>query len=49
MTQSETVLRLLLVDDRLEDAEELSTALRNGGVAVRPQRPESLDDLTRLL
>ena len=49
MPQQEAVIRLLLVEDRLEDAEQLISHLRNGGIAVRPQRPESAEDLDRLL
>ncbi len=44
MTQAESVLRVLLVEDRLEDAEQLISILRNGGIAVRPARAENLDD-----
>lgn len=49
MAQQDAVLRLLLVEDQLEDAEQLISLLRNGGIAVRPQRPEDEDDLVRLL
>jgi diguanylate cyclase (GGDEF)-like protein/PAS domain S-box-containing protein len=49
MAQQDAVLRLLLVEDQLEDAEQLISQLRNGGIAVRPQRPESEEDLVRLL
>lgn len=49
MPQQEAVIRLLLVEDRLEDAEQLISHLRNGGIAVRPQRPESAEDLDKLL
>ena len=45
MAQQEAVIRLLLVEDQLEDAEHLISMLRNGGMAIRPQRPESLEDL----
>ena len=31
------MIRLLLVEDRLEDAEQLISHLRNGGMAVRPR------------
>lgn len=46
--QKESVIRILLVEDRIEDAEQLSSVLRNGGIAVRPQRPESLEELAKL-
>ena len=49
MAKQDAVIRLLLVEDRLEDAEHLISMLRNGGMAIRPQRPESADDLTQLL
>ncbi len=49
MAQQDAVLRLLLVEDQLEDAEQLISHLRNGGIAVRPQRPEDENDLVRLL
>jgi len=45
MAQQDAVIRLLLVEDQLEDAEHLISMLRNGGMAIRPQRPESLEDL----
>lgn len=45
----ESVLRLLLVEDRLEDAERIISSLRNTGMAVRPYRPESLADLETAL
>ncbi len=40
---NETTIRILLVDDRVEDAEAVVSALRNGGIAVRPTRPENAD------
>ncbi|MBP6626519.1 MAG: PAS domain S-box protein, partial [Arenimonas sp.] len=49
MAQQDAVIRLLLVEDQLEDAEQLISHLRNGGMAVRPQRPDSLEELTQLL
>lgn len=49
MAQQEAVIRLLLVEDQLEDAEQLISHLRNGGMAVRPQRPESEEELAQLL
>lgn len=49
MSTNDAVLRLILVDDRLEDAEQFTSMLRNGGMAVRPQRPESLEALRELL
>ncbi|KFN44565.1 EAL domain-containing response regulator [Arenimonas oryziterrae] len=49
MAQQDAVIRLLLVEDQLEDAEHLISMLRNGGMAIRPQRPESSDELDALL
>ncbi|MDP1698580.1 MAG: EAL domain-containing protein [Xanthomonadaceae bacterium] len=46
MAQAETVLRVLLVEDRVEDAEQITSILRNGGIAVRPARAESPEDFT---
>jgi len=34
MAQAETVLRVLLVEDRVEDAEQITSILRNGGIAT---------------
>ncbi len=36
MTRQDNVIRLLLVEDSVEDAEQLTSVLRNGGIAVRP-------------
>ena len=39
------VLRLLIVDDSIEAAESIVSGLRNGGIAVRPTRPEREEEL----
>src|SRR4249919_1229412 len=49
MAQQDAVIRLLLVEDQVEDAEQLISMLRNGGMAIRPQRPENPDELGSLL
>lgn len=49
MPRQESVIRLLLIEDHLEDAEGLISILRNGGIAVRPQRPENAGELRSLL
>ena len=49
MAQQDAVIRLLLVEDQLEDAEQMISVLRNGGMAIRPQRPESAEELQTLL
>ncbi|RPE82051.1 GGDEF/EAL domain-containing response regulator [Vulcaniibacterium tengchongense] len=45
----DTALRLLIVDDSVEAAEAIVSGLRNGGIAVRPSRPESEADLPALV
>ena len=49
MSNQDTVVRLMLVDDKLEDAEHSISLLRNGGIAVRPSRPESPEELEAAL
>ncbi|MCC7247754.1 MAG: EAL domain-containing protein [Lysobacter sp.] len=39
----------MLVDDSVEEAEGIVSGLRNAGIAVRPLRPTSLDELTTML
>jgi diguanylate cyclase (GGDEF)-like protein/PAS domain S-box-containing protein len=46
---TDTALRLMIVDDSVEDAEAIVSALRNAGIAVRPLRPESADELESML
>lgn len=38
-------LRLMIVDDSVEAAEAIVSVLRNAGIAVRPLRPESVEEL----
>lgn len=45
----DTALRLVIVDDSVEAAEAIVSGLRNSGIAVRPSRPESEDDLKSLI
>ncbi|WP_411832259.1 EAL domain-containing protein [Pseudoxanthomonas mexicana] len=45
----DTTLRLTLIDDSGEDAEAVVSALRNGGIAVRPLRPLDADELAQAL
>jgi len=45
----DTALRLMLVDDQVNEAEAIVSSLRNAGIAVRPLRPESLDELASQL
>ncbi len=46
---ADTALRLLIVDDSVEDAEAIVSALRNDGIAVRPLRPADADELAAML
>lgn len=43
-TKSDNALRLLVIEDSVEDAESLVSMLRNGGIVVRPTRPEDQED-----
>lgn len=47
--QKEQVVRLLMVEDSMETAEQLVSMLRNGGIPVRPSRAESLAQLTQIV
>ncbi len=49
MPANEIVIRLLVVEDQLDHAEHHISVLRNGGVAVRPQRAENLAELNAQL
>lgn len=44
-SKPDAALRLLIVDDSVEDAESIVSALRNAGIAVRPVRPDDLAGL----
>lgn len=45
MSKQENVIKLLLVEDSVEEAEQLISMLRNGGIAVRPARAGNPDEL----
>jgi len=45
----DTALRLMIVDDSVEDAEAIVSAMRNAGIAVRPLRPASAEELGVML
>ena len=47
--ENDVALRLVVVDDSVEDAEAIVSGLRNAGIAIRPQRPASPEELTALL
>ncbi len=38
MTRSDNIIKLLIVNDTVDDAEQIISILRNGGIAVRPAR-----------
>ncbi len=46
---TDQALRLVIVDDSVEAAEAIVSTLRNAGIAVRPQRPGTCDELNELL
>src|SRR6476659_4825985 len=46
---SDTALRMMIVDDSVEDAEAIVSAMRNAGIAVRPLRPASAEELGTML
>ncbi len=45
----EAALRLMIVDDSREAAEAIVSTLRNAGIAVRPLRPASEDELAAMV
>src|SRR5690606_3529011 len=45
----DNALRLVVVDDSMEEAEAIVSALRNAGIAVRPLRPAAAEDLAEML
>lgn len=45
----DSALRLMIVDDSVEDAEAIVSALRNAGIAVRPLRPANAEELVAML
>lgn len=49
MGRSENIIQLLIVDDSVEDAEQLNSVLRNGGIAVRPVRAATEAELEAAL
>ena len=49
MGKQDNVIRLLMIEDSVEDAEQVISVLRNGGIAVRPVRAESPDHLAHQL
>ena len=49
MSKQENVIRLLLIEDSVEEAEQLISMLRNGGIAVRPARAGNAAELEKEL
>ncbi len=49
MTKHDNVIKLLLVEDSVDEAEQLISMLRNGGIAVRPTRAGTTEELTAQL
>ena len=49
MSNRERALRLLLVEEQLEQAEFLINHIRNGGIAVRPEQAEDAGHLEALI
>ncbi len=45
----DATLRLMIVDDSVDDAEAIANGLRNSGIAVRPSRPASAQEFATLL
>ena len=46
---TDAALRLVVVDDSVEDAEAIVSTLRNAGIAIRPQRPASPEEFSKQL
>ena len=49
MAKAEKVLRVLLVEESVEDAEQVISLLRNAGIAVRPNRVDNAEQLKAYL
>ena len=49
MNRADNIIKLLLIDDSVEDAEQLISILRNGGIAVRPTRASNEAELEAAL
>lgn len=49
MSKIDQALRLLIIGQQLEQAEFLISHIRNGGIAVRPERVEDVDALETLI
>ncbi len=49
MTKPDNVIRLLLIEDSADEAEQVISMLRNGGIALRPSRASNEAELEDLL
>jgi multidomain signaling protein FimX len=49
MTKPDNVIKLLLIEDSADEAEQIISMLRNGGIAVRPSRAGNEAELEDLL
>lgn len=49
MTRPDNMIKLLLIEDSVEEAEQLISILRNGGIAVRPARAANEAELEAAL
>ncbi|HSS06291.1 MAG TPA: EAL domain-containing protein [Rhodanobacteraceae bacterium] len=49
MTKPDNMIKLLLIEDSVEEAEQIISVLRNGGIAVRPARASNEAELEAAL
>ncbi len=49
MTRADNIIKLLLINDSVDDAEQVISILRNGGIAVRPARATNEAELEAAL
>ena len=49
MSKQDQVIKLLLIEDSVEEAEQIISMLRNGGIALRPARAANAEELEKYL
>ena len=49
MSKQDSVIKLLLIEDSVEEAEQTISTLRNGGIALRPARAATAEELATQL
>ena len=49
MSKPDNVIKLLLIEDSVDEAEQIISMLRNGGIALRPTRAANEAELEDLL